>query len=237
MSASADVLQSPHLSAVTAAEKTLPQAAVLTGTGKWNPDDFAREQIRGLVRRVFVAAGSPPARQVVFSAMESHTSIARICDQVGQALALETRADIAVVSRGFEIAETAPPPHPLFYAGRIAIKSWSLQLASNLWRVPASRLQQSVPGSGTSLWLACLAELRNEFEYAIIEGPAAGTSSEAALLGCLTDGIILVLGAHNTRKATACKIKDTLESTRSRILGAILNERRFPVPEAIYRRL
>jgi hypothetical protein len=216
-------------------EKTWPQSAILPAPGKWNPDDFAREQIRGLVRRVFVAGGSPPAKQVVFSAMESQTSIVKICDQVGQALALETRADIVVVSREFEVAETAPP-HP-HYAGRIAIKSWALQLASNLWRVSASRLQQSVHGSGTGLWLACLAELRNEFEYAIIEGPAAGASSEAALLGRLTDGIILVLGAHNTRKATACKIKDTLESAHSRILGSILNERRFPVPEAIYRRL
>lgn len=234
MSASAQVLQSPDLVSV-AGEKAGPQDAVLSPQGKWNPHDFAREQIRGLVRRVFVAGASPPAKQVVFSAVESHSSIAQICVQVGQALALEARADIAVVNRDSGPAEMLSA-HPR-YAGRVAIKSWSTQIASNLWRVPESRLRESLHGSGTSLWLAGLAELRKEFEYAIIEGPAAGSSSEAALLGYLTDGIILVLGAHNTRKATACKIKDTLESTHIRILGAILNERRFPVPDAIYRRL
>ena len=82
-----------------------------------------------------------------------------------------------------------------------------------------------------------LVELRNEFEYSVIHGPAAGISSEAALLGELADGIILVLGANSTRRATARKIKDTLEATRSRILGTVLSERTFPIPERIYRRL
>jgi Mrp family chromosome partitioning ATPase len=82
-----------------------------------------------------------------------------------------------------------------------------------------------------------LAELQNDFEYVVIHGPVAGASSESALLGQLADGIILVLEAHNTRRATARKIKETLESTQSRILGTVLSERTFPVPERIYRRL
>ena len=86
-------------------------------------------------------------------------------------------------------------------------------------------------------WLPCLAELRNEFEYAAIQGPAAGVSSEAALLGQLTDGIVLVLGARKTRQATALKIKETLEAAECRILGTVLMERTFPIPARIYHRL
>jgi Mrp family chromosome partitioning ATPase len=85
-------------------------------------------------------------------------------------------------------------------------------------------------------WLSCLADLRNEFEYAVIQAPAAGVSSEAAMLGQLADGVILVLEAHTTRKAAARKIKESL-GAQSRILGIVLTERRFPVPERIYRRL
>jgi Mrp family chromosome partitioning ATPase len=76
-----------------------------------------------------------------------------------------------------------------------------------------------------------------EFEYVVIQGPAAGASSEAALLGQLTDGIILVLGARKTRRATAQSIKETLEAAHCRILGTVLMERTFPIPERIYRRL
>jgi hypothetical protein len=126
----------------------------------------------------------------------------------------------------------------LRYRGKGAIKSWATQTSINLWRVPEFGPQEFGEESGTGrYWLSCLAELRNEFEYAVIQGPVAGLSSEAALLGQLADGIILVLGAHSTRRATARKIKETLEAAQSRILGTVLSERRFPVPEGIYRRL
>jgi Mrp family chromosome partitioning ATPase len=53
----------------------------------------------------------------------------------------------------------------------------------------------------------------------------------------LADGIILVLDAHSTRRVTARKIKESLESGRSRILGTVLSGRTFPVPDCLYRRL
>jgi Mrp family chromosome partitioning ATPase len=93
-------------------------------------------------------------------------------------------------------------------------------------------------GSGPGLhWLRWLEELRNEFEFVVIQGPAAGASSEAALLGQLTDGIILVLDARSTRRAAARMAKETLDAAQCRILGTVLTQRMFPIPERIYRRL
>jgi hypothetical protein len=232
MSANADVLRS-ELIGSAGQETGLPQVEIFCEPSDWNPKDFAREQIRGLVQRVFFGGGRP-VKQVVFSAAGPGPDVANICDQVGQALALETDADIAIVEREQRAGgmEQADPR----YVG--AIKSWSSQTAINLWRVPEFGLRECGEEAGTGrYWLSCLAELRNEFEYAVIHGPAAGISSEAALLGQLADGIILVLGAHRTRRATARKIKETLEGAQSRILGTVLSERTFPVPERIYRRL
>jgi hypothetical protein len=236
MSANADVLHGSELIGSTTRQKVSRQPGIVGEANDWNPEDFAREQIRGLVRRVFFASGGRPVKQVVFSAAEPHIDVATLCNQVGQTLALETRSDIAIVGRelwGAEMVQTHPR-----YAGSVAIKSWSTQIAINLWRVPGFRWRECGEESGTGLgWISSLAELRNEFEYVVIQGPTAGTSSEAALLGQLADGIILVLGAHTTRKATACKIKETLEATQSRLLGTVLSERRFPVPQRLYRRL
>jgi len=236
MSANADVLQGTELIGSQTQESTTPRVAVVCETNDWNPEDFGREQIRGLVQRVFFSSGVRPVKQVVLSAVGSNPDLTNICDQVGQALALETRGHIAIVGReqrGGEVAQS----HPL-YVRNAAIKSWSTQTAVNLWRVPGFGLRECAENWGTGpYWLSCLAELRNEFEYAVIHGPAAGISSEAALLAQLADGIILVLGAHSTRKATARKVKQTLEAAQSRILGTVLSERRFPVPDRIYRRL
>jgi hypothetical protein len=56
----------------------------------WNPEDFAREQIQGLVRQVFFPRAERPARQVVFSAAEPETDVQNLCWRVGEALSLET---------------------------------------------------------------------------------------------------------------------------------------------------
>jgi protein-tyrosine kinase len=231
MSANAEVLQGAGLVGSAARIVTAPPAETLGSVGGWNPANFAREQIRGLVRRVFFAVEGRPVKQVVFSPVEAHSGMGVICDQVGRALALETHSDIAILSRDVEAALCTS------HEG-VAIRSWATQLSVNLWRVPELSLCPSGEEVGTGrYWRAQLEELRSEFEYTVIHGPAAGLSSEAALLGQLADGIILVLDAQSTRRATALKIKETLQGTSSKILGTVLSERAFPVPEGIYRRL
>jgi Mrp family chromosome partitioning ATPase len=51
------------------------------------------------------------------------------------------------------------------------------------------------------------------------------------------DGIILVLSALRTRRATALRAKEMLEGAHARLLGTILTDRVFPIPESLYRRL
>ena len=63
----------------------------------WNPEDFAREQIQGLVLQVFFSRAERPARQVVFSAAEPETDVQNLCWRVAEALSLETSGDIALV--------------------------------------------------------------------------------------------------------------------------------------------
>ncbi len=234
MSASVGVLQQSGVVAAVAQGVTLP-VVLPCKSNVWKPDEFAREQIRGLVRRVFFASG-PPIRQVVFCPAEPHIDVAPICDQVARALAQETSAQVAFMGREEETEDFGSAPRTNANVG--SIKSSFNQLASNLWYVTRNRSVGSDKQVGTGMhWLSCLTELRKEFEYVVIEGPTAGVSSEAAILGQMTDGLILVLGAHSTRKATAQKIKQALQGAQSRILGTVLSERRFPIPESIYNRL
>ena len=178
MSANADVLRSDDFARSAAQESPLMQVGVFRGPEVWNPEDFAREQIRGLVQRVFFASGGRPVKQVVFSGAEPDTDVASLCDQVGQALALETSAHIAVVGRDMT-AELAS-----WCGGRTAIKSWSRQTAVNLWQVPEFGSRECGEESGTGrYWISRLAELRKEFEYAVIEGPAGGDIERGCIAG------------------------------------------------------
>jgi hypothetical protein len=235
MSANADVLRSFDLPVWPVVEEELAES-VVGEASRWSPQDYAREQILGLVRQVFLAGALQPSKQVVFSAAEAETDVAKICEQVALTLALEASADVAIVGREQRLGEKGRS-HPRSRRHG-TIKSWSAQMTNNLWRVPGSaRFEYYEEGGTGRSWLSFLAELRNEFEYAVINAPVAGVSSEAGLTGKLADGLILVVGAHRTRKATARTIKNRLESLQCRILGTVLSERTFPVPERIYRRL
>lgn len=225
---------------ITAPWREIP----IDGTPDWTPANFAREQIRGLVRQVFFSNASHPVRQVVFSGADSGTDIGSICRQVGEALASETQAGIAVVGSGaerIELPETEQtygsrraadePPH----RPQAATKS-NLWFVSNSGTANARRSSfRSAPESHVAY--ARLAELRREFEYSIVASPPAGEASDAAAMGQLADGVVLVLAANRTRRATARKIMETLRLARVPLLGLVLSNRTFPVPEAIYRHL
>jgi Mrp family chromosome partitioning ATPase len=82
-----------------------------------------------------------------------------------------------------------------------------------------------------------LAQLHKEFDYVLINVPAVILDGAASLWGPLVDGVILVVEANLTRREVARKAKESLESANVRLLGAVLNNRTFPIPETIYRNI
>ena len=203
--------------------------------GGWNPEDFAREQIRGLVRRVFFSNVERPVRQVIFSALDPETCVKSICWQVGEALALETAGSVAVVG-DYPQALRDPENYRLKNQDRsTSLRQKATRLRANLWLVPAA--ENDGGRRSTASLHAYQGAICAEFEYSILEGPPAGESNEATSMAQFADGIILVLSASNTRRVVARKIKEMLDATHARVLGTVLTDRIFPIPERIYRRL
>jgi succinoglycan biosynthesis transport protein ExoP len=241
------VLRYPGMQATRAAAEVWPEIETPGKERRWSPDDFAREQLRGLVQRVFFSDATHPVRQVVVSGAEPHADVAGVCRQVGEILSAETAARVVVAADASRLlaGEGAASPgaattvsmtsHPMT-AHPTTFQSTMTQLRTNLWLAAGLR-GKDLEGTSSTAWCSRLCELRREFEYSIVEGPAAGESSEAAVAAQLADGMILVLTAHATRRARVHRIQETLKATQTRLLGAILAERRFPIPEAIYRRL
>jgi len=206
----------------------------LRPAGAWNPEFFAREQIRGLVRQVFFS-DAPPVRQVVFSAVEG-TGLRNLCRAVGETLAAHTQETVAVVGGYPSLVPRTEiqPPERVKKDAAAPLRQIAARVRGNLWLVPDGRSTGDLVTA--KLLHAYLAEVRRQFEYSIVEAPPA-KSEEATALAQFADGIILVLSAHHTRRAAACQIKAALEAADVRILGAVLSDRVFPIPEAIYRRL
>jgi Mrp family chromosome partitioning ATPase len=112
------------------------------------------------------------------------------------------------------------------------------QIASNLWLI-SGHLAATNGGVTASLEQvrSQIKELPPEFAYVVINAPPVGLYSDAALLGQWANGVVLVLEANSTRRVAARKAKETLEAANVRLLGMVLNNRTFPIPEKIYRML
>jgi hypothetical protein len=223
-------------------EQVSPEVRIFRAPRGWDPEVFAREQIRGLVRQVFFSNALRPVRQVVFSPTEQETDVQNLCRRVGHALALETPSSVAVVGGHPLIQDVlqddtgqSQPARADAHDPTMPLRTMAVAVRSNLWLVPALAEEgDSIPDSK---WHAHLCDVRREFEYSVVEGPPAGASNEATAMAQLADGIVLVLSARHTRRATARSIKERLESAQVRFLGAVLSDRIFPIPESLYRRL
>ena len=210
----------------------------------WDARQFAREQMRGLVRRVFLQGWPRPARQVVFSAAGPHVEIASVCRKAGEVLAEERAGRVALVEAdirtqalersfgrtgndGEDSAETA------------GLRKSSRQVARNLWLVSAAAFLGSAENGNNSAWfLSRLGELRREFDFALIHAsPAGEADGSAAFVGHLVDGLVLALDAHRTRRWSAMRIREQLSAANVRLLGTVLRNRVFPIPERLYRKL
>ena len=204
-------------------------------TAGWNPQAFAREQIRGLVRRVFLSNLERLVRQVVFSAMEPETDVLNLCWRVGEALALETQQSIGLVGeypQALQVAGSFTPEKSRQGAGA---PQNTTRVGSNLWLVPPVANEEDQASTAS---LRCfLGAIRTRFEFSIVVGPCAAESTAVTAMAQQADGIVLVLSAQRTRRITARKIKEKLEAAQAHLLGIVLSDRVFPIPERIYRRL
>jgi len=225
----------------------------------WSPEGFAREQIQGLVRKVFLSNVSPPVRQVVFSAVETETDVRGICRRAGEALASEDVGTVGVMGEFPMLLQNRdkqdPSPERIRPGSIPPLRRIATHVQGNLWLVPSlsnpglSNPGLSSPGSSsasvssngvrvtTASLHSYLGELRREFEYSIVEASGDGMSNDATAMAQFADGIILVLSAQRTRRITAQRIKQALESSQARLLGTVLIDRVFPIPQSIYRRL
>jgi hypothetical protein len=203
--------------------------------GTWSPESFAHQQILGLVRQIFLSNSASPVRQVVFSAVEAETDVRGICRQVGEALAAETPGKIGVMGGFPRLVSDLGTEESADDSRQPPLRRIATRVRGNLWLVPGS------PGDEENRTAASLhsylGELRREFEYSIVEAAPAGDSNDTTAMAQFADGIVLVLSAERTRKATARKVKQALEAAPARLLGTVLIDRVFPIPERIYRRL
>jgi Mrp family chromosome partitioning ATPase len=86
-------------------------------------------------------------------------------------------------------------------------------------------------------WHDKVAQLRSKYRYSIIDCPSLSEARDVLNLAPHLDGIVVVIAANETRKEQIVKAERQIQMASGTILGFVLNKRRYPVPNWIYKLL
>ena len=82
-----------------------------------------------------------------------------------------------------------------------------------------------------------ISSIYDSFDYIILDVPPVLIYPEFRILCSKMDGVVLVLESGNARRQVALRAKKEIEEAGGRILGVVINRRKYYIPERIYKRL
>jgi Mrp family chromosome partitioning ATPase len=125
----------------------------------------------------------------------------------------------------------------------------------NLWMLPATKRRNEngnhraaepkrsflmrVPQNGEQIdtGLDSIDALRVSFDNILVDCRSLKDSADAAVLASSVDGIVVVVDAGESRRDEILNAQRTIETAGGNFLGFVMNKRKYPVPEWLYRRL
>jgi Mrp family chromosome partitioning ATPase len=96
-----------------------------------------------------------------------------------------------------------------------------------------------VAGEGEEIdaGLGSVDALRVNFDNILIDCRSINETTDAAMLASSVDGVVVVVDAGHSRRDEILNAQRTVEAAGGKFLGFVLNQRRYPVPEWLYKRL
>ena len=192
--------------------------------------DTARWELVKLVQRLFCAPDLRVPRLVVLSGLEAKNQSGWVAACASEILAANVDGRVCLVDANLR--------HPIVHehfgianhhgftdavSGAGSVLEFTSQVSRNLWLLTSGSSRADIDALFTAERLRpCLQELRAEFDYVLIDAPASGLYNDAAMVGQVADGMVLVLGAHSTRRDAAQNVRDDLAQANVQILGVVL---------------
>lgn len=198
--------------------------------------------IQDLITRV--DAAFPPGRGRVIGFMSSSAGegTTTVAQAYARSVAVQLRRRVLLVDAG---STTVAPPQGgmgslLGVLTAVAVQQANARPAQR----PGTAAGTFVPGvpEGTTLWeLLPRADLwfalRQSYDEIVLDLPSAAQSRLGLSVAPYCDGVAVVLEAERSRAPVVEHLISHLRTVRARVLGAVMNRRRFHLPQRIYRML
>lgn len=208
-----------------------------------------RPHVAGLVQRLFLSPEEPhgQARSVLFAGVTNLDKSGLVSAAAGEVLAGRVVGRVCLVDANI----AAPSLHACYgqpnqtglvqaMNGPAPSRTYARRLANgdqnSLWLVATG--ETATPTLTADAGVGPIRDLIGAFDYVVLSGPSFSESPTAVcMLGGLVDGIVLVVEANHTPRRAARAAVEALRASGARVLGTVLNNRTFPIPDGIYRHL
>ena len=198
------------------------RTSTLTLAASSRPENaLPQKEMFGLVRQLFFPSFAICRRRIFFVAPGPEVEIAAFCERVGRTLVSLSGNTVAIVSSQPSDVSSQP---------QTVLKRLSkdhipgTQVGENLWSL-----------SSDSLLSESADHMESAFGHFVLGASVADPA--APLFAGYCRETVLVIAANRTRREAALRSKELLSNWNADLLGAVLDDRTFPVPESIYRRL
>lgn len=190
------------------------------------------------------AKNASPGRSVavIFTSSEPGEGVSYVVNSFAAQLATKTRQRTVIADAGtLQKAD-------IFHYSRVAHVCEPTHLP-NLFVLPRQIADDPAPaGNGMDLridnratklerGINNLQTLRFAFDFVLLDCSSLKTSSDAALIAPSADGVVLVVEANRTRRNQVKNSLQTIERANGKLIGCIMNKRRYPVPNWLYKRI
>jgi len=226
---------------VAARKLAPPDSQALPGV-----EPAVREETQKLVQRLFLASAEGAPKAVLFAGVDASVGANWLSATTAKVLAKSVPGTVCLVEGNLRspslpdvlgvncargLVDSLRQPGP--------VKEFATETGvDRLWLLPSGSVaQDAITWLNSDRMKERLTELRREFDYLVVNAPPLSAFADAMVFGQLLDGVVLVLEANSTRREAALRVTENLKTTKIRILGAVLNNRTFPIPEAVYKLL
>ena len=222
--------------------------AVVTGNAGFKSKKFAAtvEEYRRMKHKILAFDPNNTLKTILFCSSDRGEGNSTVLLHFGQILASEGYRVILVDGN-----LRRPNLHRLlrverdYGLGDFQVRGKNLDVAElmkdtsldNLWLITSG--YHPNPGAifEEEVFESQLEKLKAQGDWVLFDSPPLNSYNDAIALAGKVDGIVLVAQAEKTRWEVLQECKVRLEKSGGRILGVVLNKRRFHIPKWVYKRL
>jgi Mrp family chromosome partitioning ATPase len=222
------VLELPGVSVEAARRSIVPLPA-----GSALPTDVVKE-MAGLRVRLEAMLTERMPRVVMFLAAQGGEGTSTVAARFAQSLAADPRLRVLLVDVHTRRPAYAPDGRPRFEA---AGPPAGASAAPRGELMPVPEVVAKAGGAAPQVLGGILQAVGGGYDWILLDGPPVLESPDAAPLGQVADGVVVVVQAGRTKRPVLARAVDLASRSGGRVVGIVLNRRRLEIPEFIYRRI